>query len=133
MAGERLSARFSLRSQLWFRWTGKCFETATSHMQTVVAHFEKRPLILEMNKPTNIILNSIAIIICGLFALMNLSEWYRVKIQERTAQYPFASEGPLPYYYKSSELYSTVTLIWGVIFLCLMAFTSWAVKKDRLN
>jgi uncharacterized protein with ParB-like and HNH nuclease domain len=35
MAGERLPARFSLRSQLWFRWTGKCFETATSHMQTV--------------------------------------------------------------------------------------------------
>lgn len=35
MAGERLSARFSLGSQVWFRWTGKCFETATSHMQTV--------------------------------------------------------------------------------------------------
>ena len=35
MAGERLPARFSLRSQLWFRWIGKCFETATSHMQTV--------------------------------------------------------------------------------------------------
>ncbi len=31
MAGERLSARFLLRNQLWFRWTGKCFETATSH------------------------------------------------------------------------------------------------------
>ena len=25
MTGERLSARFSLRSQFWFRWTGKCF------------------------------------------------------------------------------------------------------------
>ena len=35
MAGERLQAGFSLRSQLWFRWTGKCFETATSHMQNV--------------------------------------------------------------------------------------------------
>ena len=35
MAGELLPARFSLRSKLWFRWTGKCFETATSHMQTV--------------------------------------------------------------------------------------------------
>src|SRR5690606_20554153 len=41
MAGERLPARFSLRSQLWFRWTGKCFETATSHMQTVVRHLMK--------------------------------------------------------------------------------------------
>lgn len=36
MAGERLTARLSLRRQLWFLWTGKCFETATSHMQTVV-------------------------------------------------------------------------------------------------
>jgi hypothetical protein len=35
MAGERLPARSSLRSQLLFRWTGKCFETGTSHMQTV--------------------------------------------------------------------------------------------------
>lgn len=39
MAGERLPARFSLRSQLWFLGTGKCFETATSHMQTVVRHY----------------------------------------------------------------------------------------------
>ncbi len=36
MAGEQLPARVSLRSQPWFQWTGKCFETATSHMQTVV-------------------------------------------------------------------------------------------------
>jgi len=43
MAGERLPARFSLRSQFWFRWTGKCFETATSHMQTVVCN-TKRPI-----------------------------------------------------------------------------------------
>lgn len=35
MAGERLPARFSLRSQLWFPGTGKCFETATSHMHNV--------------------------------------------------------------------------------------------------
>ena len=42
MAGERLAERFSLRSQLWFRWTGKCFETATSHMQTVVRQHKKQ-------------------------------------------------------------------------------------------
>ena len=39
MAGERLPAWFLLRRQLWFRWTGKCFETATSHMQTVSQHW----------------------------------------------------------------------------------------------
>ena len=41
MAGERLPARFSLRGQLWFRWTEKCFETATRHMQTVSGHCKK--------------------------------------------------------------------------------------------
>lgn len=35
MAGEQSPAGFSLRSQLWFRGTGKYFETATSHMPTV--------------------------------------------------------------------------------------------------
>ena len=35
MAGEQLPARFSLRIQLWFLRTEKCFETATSHMQTL--------------------------------------------------------------------------------------------------
>ncbi len=39
MAGERLPARIWLHSQLCFRWTGKCFETATSHMQSVGSHF----------------------------------------------------------------------------------------------
>ncbi len=41
MAGESLTARFSLLSQLWFRWTEKCLETATSHMQTVIGNFKK--------------------------------------------------------------------------------------------
>ena len=35
MAGERLSARFSLRSRLWFRLTGTRSEAATRHMQNV--------------------------------------------------------------------------------------------------
>ena len=34
MAGERMPARFLLRSQLCSRWTGKYFKTATSHTQT---------------------------------------------------------------------------------------------------
>lgn len=45
MAGERLPGRFSLLSQLWFRWTEKCFETATSHMQNVGLNFMKYILI----------------------------------------------------------------------------------------
>ena len=42
MAGKWLPAKFSLRIQLWFRQTGKCFETAPSHMQTVTQHLMTR-------------------------------------------------------------------------------------------
>ena len=42
MAGERLPVWFLLRSQLWFRWTGKCLETATGHMQTVSGKRQNR-------------------------------------------------------------------------------------------
>ena len=42
MASERLPARFSLCSQLWFQWTRKCFEIATSHMQIVSGKRKKK-------------------------------------------------------------------------------------------
>ncbi len=50
MADKRLPARFSLRSQLWFRWTGMCFETATSHMQTVTTHLRNDNIFSFNNK-----------------------------------------------------------------------------------
>lgn len=60
MAGERLSARFSLRSQLWFRWTGKCLETATSHMQTVTGKQCKTELVAKITfLPLKLILSRI--------------------------------------------------------------------------
>jgi len=60
---------------------------------------------------------------------MNFSEWYIVKIQARTAEYPFGGEGPVPYYYKSAELYSTVNFIWGVVFLIVLLFAVWAIMN----
>lgn len=84
-----------------------------------------------MNRPTNIILSSLTIILSGLLALMNFSEWYIVKIQGRTAEYPFGGEGPTPYYYKTAEMYSTVNLIWGIVFLSILLFTSWTIIKGQ--
>jgi len=84
-----------------------------------------------MNRSTNIILSSLTIILSGLLALMNLSEWYIVKIQGRTAEYPFGGEGPTPYYYKTAEMYSTVNLIWGTVFLSVLLFTSWTIIKGQ--
>lgn len=84
-----------------------------------------------MNRPINIILSSLTIILSGLLALMNFSEWYIVKIQGRTAEYPFGGEGSTPYYYKTAEMYSTVNLIWGIVFLSVLLFTSWTIKKGQ--
>jgi len=62
---------------------------------------------------------------------MNFSEWYNVKIQGRIAEYLFGGEGTIPYYYKTAELYSTVNLIWGIIFLTVLVFTTWIVIKGK--
>lgn len=84
-----------------------------------------------MNRPTNIILSSLTIILSGLLSLMNFSEWYIVKIQGRTAEYPFGGEGPTPYYYKTAELYSIVNLIWGIVFLTVLLFTIWTIINGQ--
>jgi hypothetical protein len=66
MAGELLSAGVSLRSQLWFRWTGKCFEIATSHMQTVVHHnFRTVKTTNKMTRLLIVIVTAILFCSCG--------------------------------------------------------------------
>ncbi len=80
---------------------------------------------------TNIIVSSITVILSGLLALMNLSEWYKVKILNCTAEYSFGSEGPYPYFYKTAELYSKVNLIWGLIFMTILLLSVWAIVKSK--
>ena len=42
MAGKWLSARLLLCSQLWFRWTVKCFESATLHTHMPLANINMK-------------------------------------------------------------------------------------------
>jgi hypothetical protein len=88
---------------------------------------------IKINRPTNIISGLLAITLSGFLALMNISEWYIVKIQNLTSEYPFGGEGPTPYYYQTAELYSRVNLIWGLVFLSVLLFTTWTVLKDKRN
>lgn len=53
---------------------------------------------------------------------MNLGEFYLIGILNKTDGYPFGGEGPTPYFYKTDALYSTVNLIWGLIFLTTLLF-----------
>ncbi|MBL0340681.1 MAG: hypothetical protein IPP71_07015 [Bacteroidetes bacterium] len=74
------------------------------------------------------------IILSGLLTLMNLSEFYIIGILDKTAGYPFGGEGPTPYYYKTARLYSTVNLIWGVIFLTTLVLAiRTTIKGQRKN
>jgi len=81
----------------------------------------------------NVIISSIAILLNGLFGLINFSEWYTVKIQNKTSDYPFGGEGPTPYYYISAELYSTVNLVWGLIFLIILSLSIWTLFKNKFS
>jgi hypothetical protein len=46
------------------------------------------------------------VLIGFLMAYVNLEEWYIVGVARDIAGYPFGGEGPVPYYYKTPELYA---------------------------
>lgn len=69
--------------------------------------------------------------ITGLVAFTNLEEWYVISILDRTTGYPLGGEGPTPYYYKTPELYSLVSLIWGLIFTGAFALTLVIIIKKN--
>lgn len=67
----------------------------------------------------------------GLFTLMNFSEFYIIGILNKTDGYPFGGECPTPYYYKTAGLYSTVNLIWGLLFLTTLLLAMWTIIKGQ--
>ena len=87
-----------------------------------------------INRQTFWTFSILTIILCGIFSLMNLSEFYLIGILNQTDGYPFGGEGSTPYYYKSSRLYSIVNLIWGLLFLTTLLYATWRIiKGNRKN
>lgn len=84
-----------------------------------------------MKSSTHVILNILTLSLSGLPALINISEWYTVKILGNVTEYPFGGEGPTPYYYKSAELYSTTSLIWGIAFLSVFVISTFILLKGQ--
>ena len=88
----------------------------------------------KINGPTFLTISLLTIILSGLLTLMNLSEFYKIGVLNKTDGYPFGGEGPTPYYYKTARLYSTVNLIWGVIFLTTLVLAiRTTIKGQRKN
>lgn len=75
------------------------------------------------------------VLLSGLFAFINLSEFVKIGIFKQTSGYPFGGEGPTPWYYKTPQLYATVNLTFGSIFFSALAFSCWSflmVKRRSL-
>ena len=85
----------------------------------------------KINRPTFLTISILTIILSGLLALLNLGEFYSIGILNKTDGYPFGGEGPTPYYYKTARLYSTVNLIWGLIFLTTLLLAIWTIIKEQ--
>ena len=64
---------------------------------------------------------------------MAISEFYIVAIKKETELYPFGGEGPVPYFYKSAELYAQVNLIYGIVFTIIILFGLWNWKTQKVN
>lgn len=64
---------------------------------------------------------------------MAISEYYIVAIKKETELYPFGGEGPVPYFYKSAELYAQVNLIYGIVFTLIILFGLWNWKTKKVN
>jgi hypothetical protein len=69
------------------------------------------------------------VLLSGVFAFVNLSEFVTVGVLKQTSSYPFGGEGPMPWYYKSAQLYATVNLVFGVLFLLTFLIGTWSFMK----
>src|SRR4051812_9754744 len=85
----------------------------------------------KINRLTFRIVSGLTLLFLAFFSFINLSEWYIIAIQKDLRTYPFNGEGPVPYYYKSADLYSAVTLIWGITLLTILIFTVWTIVKNQ--
>jgi hypothetical protein len=73
----------------------------------------------------------VTVLLSGLFAFVNLSEFLAVGVLQQTSGYPFGGEGPTPWYYKTPQLYATLNLIFGLLFFSALAFNCWAFTKVK--
>jgi hypothetical protein len=71
------------------------------------------------------------LLLAGLFAFVNLSEFVAVGVLKQVSGYPFGGEGPTPWFYKSAKLYATVNLVFGLLFLLSLAISIWSIIRIK--
>ena len=73
------------------------------------------------------------LLLSGLFAFVNLSEFVTIGVLKQTSGYPFGGEGPTPWFYKSAKLYAAVNLVFGSLFLLSLATGVWSFIRAKKN
>ena len=86
---------------------------------------------IKISRPVFLIVSTLTILLGGLLTFFNFSEWFSVSVLHMTGSYPFGGEGPTPYYYRTADLYSTVMLVWGILFLMPLSYGIWTIIKGQ--
>lgn len=89
-------------------------------------------LIIQRNKSAWLLFIA-TLLLAGLFAFVNLSEFVTVGVLKQMSGYPFGGEGPTPWLYKSAQLYATVNLAFGLLFLLSLAVGVWSFIRVKKN
>ena len=76
-------------------------------------------------------LAGLTFLLSGLMTFINLEEFVTIGLLKQTANYPFGGEGPVPWYYKTADLYAKVNLAFGLGFLTSFIACIWNTFKRK--
>lgn len=80
------------------------------------------------------LLAGLTFLLSGLMTFMNLDEFVTIGLLKQTANYPFGGEGPVPWYYKTADLYAKVNLVFGLAFLStFIAAIRTTLKRKKMG
>lgn len=86
----------------------------------------------QRNIDTNFwLLAGLTYLLSGLMTFLNLDEFVTIGLLNQTANYPFGGEGPVPWYYKTANLYAKVNLVFGLAFLSTFIAAIWTTLKRK--
>ncbi len=74
------------------------------------------------DKPFYAVIGAVTVIICTVMAVIFMYEFISVAVLGNYENYPFGADGNNPYYYKTMDLYSTVNLTWGILYLIFLGY-----------
>lgn len=72
----------------------------------------------------------VTVILSGLFSFVNWYEFVSVTLFH-TAGYPFGSEGPVSWHYRTPERFAVYCLVFGILFLIPLVLSLWSYRRKK--